>query len=118
MVNSKWWMEAAFIRSPFTIRPSLLLRLLVARLAPEAEFGRRVGGERVGLLFGREGARAHVVGVSLDGLAHRLAHVGVLADEARAGLAEREAEQVVRAENLRVAVGARLDADRRDVQRR
>src|ERR671926_1536643 len=105
------------IYSPFTIHYSLTFLLLFARVAFEAEGRGRVGGERVGVFVGREGARAHVVGVSLERPVHRLAEVRVLAHEARARLAEGEAEQVVRDEYLRVAVRPRADADGRDVER-
>src|ERR1700749_3895075 len=100
MVNGKWWLSvrprechlSSYVRrkdySPFTIFHSLTFRLLVARVARHPEFRGGVCGEWVGFLFGREGACAHVFGVSLYGRVHRLAHVCVLPYEARAGLAE------------------------------
>src|SRR5215210_2222590 len=114
MVNGS---EGGSLHLPFTIYYSLSLLLLFARVTLEAEFVGGVGGERVRLVVGREGPVAHVLGVGLDGLVDCVADVRVLAHEARARLAEGEAEQVVRDEYLRVAVGAGTDADGRDVKR-
>src|SRR5215213_5736443 len=104
-------------RSPFTIYHSLTFGLLVARVARHPKLRGGVGWERVGFVVGREGAGAHVFGVGLYGLVDGFAHVRVLPYEARARLAEGEAEEVVRDQYLRVAVGARADAYRGDVKR-
>src|SRR5256714_15496388 len=94
------------------------LRLFRSTLggARDTQFGGGVRGERVGLAVGGERPGAHVVGVARDGVRDGRAEVCVLADEARTRAAEGEAEEVVRDENLRVAVRARADAYGRHVQ--
>src|SRR5438874_351606 len=106
----------AFISSWFTVHGLRLFRSTLGG-ARYPQLGGGVRGERVGLAVGGERARSHVVGVARDGVRYGRAKVCVLAHEARACAAEGEAEQVVRDENLRVAVRARADAYGRNVQR-
>ena len=69
----------------------------------------------IGLGVGRECAVADVVAIGPDGAGNDFADVGVLAREFRRRV-EGEAEEIVRDEDLAVAIGAGADTDRRDLE--
>src|SRR6266536_6713977 len=72
----------------------------------------------VAVLLGGVAARAHLVAELLGGTAQDACHVGELLDELGLAATGTQPGHVLPDENLRVAVGAGADADRRDVQLR
>ena len=68
------------------------------------------------MLGGREGARAHVLGIGADGILDYLADLAELLDEARHARAE--AQHVLHDEDLAVAGERGADADGRNGNRR